>query len=55
MNAMAERWPLWLNVCKSLETVRRGRTPGLAIRVIHLLSRLRRVNRMCSSRKSGIA
>ena len=49
MNAMAECWPLRLNVCKSLETVRRGRTPGLAIRVIHLLSRLRRVNRMCSS------
>ena len=49
MNAMAECWPLRLNVCKSFETVRRGRTPGLAIRVIHLLSRLRRVNRMCSS------
>ena len=25
MNAMAECWPLRLNVCKSLETVRRGR------------------------------
>ena len=49
MNAIAECWPLRLNVCKWLETVRRGRTPGLALRVIHLLSRLRRVNRMCSS------
>lgn len=28
MNAMAECWPLRLNVCKSLETVRRGHTPG---------------------------
>lgn len=28
MNAMAECWPLRLNVCKSLETVRRGRTHG---------------------------
>ena len=28
MNAMAECWPLRLNVCKWLETVRRGRTHG---------------------------
>ena len=31
MNAMAECWPLRLNVCKSLETVRRGRIPGLLL------------------------
>ena len=58
MNAMAEccvggQWPpLRLNVCESLETVRRGRTsmgPSLDLRAIHLVSRLRRVNRMCNS------
>ena len=31
MNAMAECWPLRLNVCKWLETVRRGRTSGLLL------------------------
>ena len=57
MNAMAEccvggQWPpLRLSVCKSLELCAAviPRAPSLALRVIHLVPHLRRVNRMCSS------
>ena len=47
--------PVYYNALKNCAALSSPRGPSLALRAIHLVSRLRRLNRMCSSRVSDTA